>query len=799
MRVPLSWLSEYVDITLPVEELARRLTDAGLEVADVVRTGDWQNVFVGQVVELRPHPNADRLVLATVDLGGERQTVVCGAPNVAVGQKVAFAKEGAVLIDPRSHQPAPLRRAVIRGVESAGMICSELELGLSEDHSGIMVLPDDAPLGTPLSSYLGETVLELEIRPNRPDALSVLGIAREVAALAGALVREPPLDYEAHGPPVRRLASVQVEAPDLCPRYVAAVVTGMRIGPSPGWMQRRLEAAGLRPINNVVDITNYVMLEMGQPLHAFDLHKLEGSSIVVRRAREGETLTLLDGSEARLRPDMLVIADARRPVAVAGVMGGANSEVDEGTTAVLLESATFFGPSVRRTAQALKLRTEASLRFEKGLSPLLPIYAARRAVRLMVELCGGKAARGIIDIFPQRRRPSPVHLTAQRLRTVLGMDVPREEVERALSALGFRVGWRRPATYVVTPPYWRTDVRIADDVAEEVARVVGYDRIPSVLRAPSLPPAEREPLRELRERLRDALAQAGMQEVITYPLSDRETLARALSPEEMESHPPLRLANPMSRELEFLRTTLRAGLLRALARNQRSRPGLVALFEVGRVFLPRPDDLPREVEMAAGVVAGPRPDRWGLPRGEPADFFDAKGMLETALASLGIGAQFVPAEHAVFLPGSTAAVVVGGQQVGLLGQVHPEVARAFEVEGDAYLFELDLERLLPHVPAGRRYRPISRFPPVREDLAVVVDAEVPAGAVRSVIESSLLVVRAELFDVYTGPPVPEGKKSLAFAVTYQALDRTPSDEEVARERRRIVARLERELGASLRG
>ncbi|MCS7275966.1 MAG: phenylalanine--tRNA ligase subunit beta [Dehalococcoidia bacterium] len=799
MRVPLSWLSEYVDITLPVEELARRLTDAGLEVADVVRTGDWQNVFVGQVVELRPHPNADRLVLATVDLGGERQTVVCGAPNVAVGQKVAFAKEGAVLIDPRSHQPAPLRRAVIRGVESAGMICSELELGLSEDHSGIMVLPDDAPLGIPLSSYLGETVLELEIRPNRPDALSVLGIAREVAALSGAQVREPPLDYEAHGPPVRRLASVQVEAPDLCPRYVAAVVTGVRIGPSPSWMQRRLEAAGLRPINNVVDITNYVMLEMGQPLHAFDLHKLEGSSIVVRRAREGETLTLLDGSEARLRPDMLVIADARRPVAVAGVMGGANSEVDEGTTAVLLESATFFGPSVRRTAQALKLRTEASLRFEKGLSPLLPIYAARRAVRLMVELCGGKAARGIIDIFPQRHRPSPVHLTAQRLRTVLGMDVPREEVERALSALGFRVGWRRPATYVVTPPYWRTDVRIADDVAEEVARVVGYDRIPSVLRAPSLPPAEREPLRELRERLRDALAQAGMQEVITYPLSDRETLARALSPEEMESHPPLRLANPMSRELEFLRTTLRAGLLRALARNQRSRPGLVALFEVGRVFLPRPDDLPREVEMAAGVVAGPRPDRWGLPRGEPADFFDAKGMLETALASLGIEAQFVPAEHAVFLPGSTAAVVVGGQQVGLLGQVHPEVARAFEVEGDAYLFELDLERLLPHVPGGRLYRPISRFPPVREDLAVVVDAEVPAGAVRSVIESSPLVVRAELFDVYTGPPVPEGKKSLAFAVTYQALDRTPSDEEVARERRRIVAQLERELGASLRG
>jgi len=799
MRVPLSWLSEYVDITIQPEELAQRLTDAGLEVADIVRTGDWQNVFVGQVVELRPHPNADRLTLATVDLGGERQTVVCGAPNVAVGQKVAFAREGAVLVDPRTRQPAPLRRAVIRGVESAGMICSELELGLSDDHTGIMVLPEDAPVGVPLSSYLGETVLELEIRPNRPDALSVLGIAREVAALTGVQVREPPSEYEEHGPPVRSLASVVVEAPDLCPRYVAAVVQGVRIGPSPSWMQRRLEAAGLRPINNVVDITNYVMLEMGQPLHAFDWEKLARRRVVVRRAREGETLVLLDGTEARLQPDMLVIADAERPVALAGVMGGANSEVSESTTTVLLESANFLCPSIRRTAQALKARTEASLRFEKGLSPYLPLYAARRAVRLMVELCGGTAARGLIDVFPARERQASIYLTQERLRRVLGMDVSREEVEQTLAALGFRCRWRRPATYVVTPPYWRTDVRIPDDVAEEVARVVGYERIPAVLRAPSLPPAEADPMRELRERVRDALAQAGMQEVITYPLSDRETLARVLSTEEFASHPPLRVANPMSRELEYLRTTLRAGLLRSLARNLRSRPGLVALFEVGRVFLSRTDDLPHEVEMAAGIVAGPKPDRWGLPRAEPADFFDAKAFLETALAILGVQAEFLPARHAVFLPGSTAEVRVEGKAVGLLGQLHPAVALAFEVEGDAFLFELDLERLSPHVPAGRRYRPISRFPPVRDDLAVVVDADAPVAAVRQLIVASPLGAPAQLFLLFLGPPVPEGKKSLAFAVTYQALDRTPSDEEVARERRRIVARLERELGASLRG
>lgn len=799
MRVPLSWLAEYVDIVLPVEELAQRLTDAGLEVADIVKGGEWQNVFVGQVMELRPHPNADRLTLATVELGGERWTVVCGAPNVAVGQKVPFAKEGATLIDPRTGQPTTLRRAVIRGVESAGMICSERELGISDDHSGIMVLPPDAPVGVPLSRYLGETVLEFEIRPNRPDALSILGIAREVAALTGQSVREPPLDYPEAGPPVQGRATVQIAAPDLCPRYVAALVEGVSIGPSPEWMQRRLTAAGLRPINNVVDITNYVMLEMGQPLHAFDFHKLVGGRIEVRRARQGERLLLLDGTEARLTPEMLVIADEERPVAIAGVMGGANSEVDESTAVVLLESANFHGPSVRRTAQSLKLRTEASHRFEKGLSRFLPLPAARRALRLMAELCGGSVAQGVIDLFPGKQKEVRVTVSRQRLARVLGIDLHPSQVRQTLGALGFSTRWTPPDTYVVRVPYWRTDIRIADDVAEELARISGYDRLPVRPLSGPIPPPEPSPLRELRERVRDALAAIGLQEVINYPLSDYDTLASVLSEEELRAHPPLRLANPMSRELEYLRTTLRAGLLRTLARNQRVRPSAVSLYEVGRVFLSRPDDLPREVEMAAIIMAGPKPGRWGQPSEEAIDFFDAKACLESLFLRLGLTADFLPGEHPAFLPGRLAVVQVAGQSAGLLGQLHPRLVSRFEANGEVYYGELDLEALLPRVPALRRYRPVSRFPPVREDLAVVVDEGVPAARARAIIEGVPLVARAELFDVYTGPPVPPGKKSLAFALSFQALDHTPTDDEVARARSLIVQRLRERLGAVLRG
>ena len=799
MRVPLKWLSDYVDITLPVKELAERLTIAGMEVAEIIQIGgNWDGVRVAEVVDVQQHPNADRLKLATVDLGGDRQTVVCGAPNVAVGQKVAFAPEGTSLIDAHSGKEAVLKRAVIRGVESAGMICSERELGISEQHEGILVLPEAASVGEPLSSVIGETVFDFDLRANRPDAASVLGIAREVSALESEPVREPELDYPEAGKPIEGRVQVTIEDPELCPRYCGALIEGVKIGPSPAWMQERLSAAGLRPINNVVDITNYVMLELGQPLHAFDLAKLKGGRIIVRRAREGEGLTLLDGSKVELKPDMLVIADAESPVAVAGVMGGANSEVDDGTTTILLESANFSGPGIRHTSQALKVRTESSNRFEKGISRQMPIIAAQRAVRLMVELADSKAAKGIIDVFPGKEKDVRVTMTQERLERVLGMKLQPSQVRQALGLLGFGVRHVPPGRFVVRVPYWRTDIHIADDVAEELARIFGYDRIPMSRLRGEIPAGETQPLRELRERIHDVLTATGLQEIITYPLTNEETLAKVVGAASLREGPPMRLHNPMSREMECLRTTLRHGLLQTLGRNQRLRPGMLALFETARVFLSHPDDLPLEKEELCGVVSGDRLDRWGQPSGEPADLFDAIGYLNALFERLGVKAAYEPTTDAALLPGRAAVISAGDWRLGVVGQVHPGVAAQFDIEREVFLFELDLEALLAKQAPLRRYRPVVRFPALQQDLAVTVDEAVPAGQVKVLIEASQLVQRASLFDVYSGPPLEAGKKSLAFSVVFQSPERTLTDADVEKERRRIVGRLQHELGATLR-
>jgi phenylalanyl-tRNA synthetase beta chain len=799
VRVPLKWLAEYVDINVDTRELTRRLTMAGTEVNAVVTTGhDWDKISVAEVIDVSPHPNADRLRLATVNLGGEQITVVCGAPNVAAGQKVAFARVGAELIDGHTGQPTILKVAKIRGVESAGMVCSEKELGLSDYHEGILVLPEDAPVGTALAEYLGDTILDLDITPNRPDCLSVLGIAREVAALTGTSVREPPSDYQEAGRPIKERLSVQIADRDLCPRYCAALIEGVQIGPSPPWMQERLLAAGVRPISNVVDVTNYVMLEVGQPLHAFDFSLISDRKIIVRRARPDEVLVTLDGTERPLHRDMLVIADAKEAVAVAGLMGGAASEVTEKTSAILLEAANFNPANIRRTSTGLKLRTDASARFEKGLSPELAMVGIRRAVRLMVELAGGRAAEGVIDVYPGKRRETRITVTQERLRRVLGLQLPTAQVRQTLTFLGFGCRWVPPDRYVVRVPYWRTDVRIPDDVAEELARIIGYDELPITSLGGAIPPAQPQTSRELRERAKDILASAGMQEVITYSLTNLESLGKVLPPEEVRLRPPLRVANPMSHQQEYLRTSLRASLLETLASNLRHHQGRIALFEAARLYLPRPDELPEEVESLAGVVTGDRPNRWGQPGGEPVDLYDAKAYLEFLFDRLGLAVSYHDGEDFALVPGRTAEVRLDDQRVGLVGQVHPEVAAAFDIEQDVYLFEVDLEALVPQVGKPRLYQPLSRFPAVQEDIAIVVEEGITAAQVQAIIEAFPLVQRATLFDVYTGPPVPAGKKSLAYSIAYQSLDHTLSDAEVNRQRRAILERLKGQVGAVLR-
>ena len=813
MLVSLNWLRDYVDLPvgLDVENLASRLTMASSEVEGIHRTGGWDRdlVRIGHVLAVEPHPQADRLRLATVDYGGaEPQQVVCGAPNLAVGQRIAFAREGAKLFDGHTGEPAVLKRSKIRGVESAGMVLSERELGLSEASDGIIELPADAPIGTPLADYLGDVVLDVHTWPNRADTMSMVGIAREVAVILGAELRMPDESYAESASAATDAVAVRIDAPDRCSRYIATVVDGVTIGPSPAWLQERLRAAGQRPINNVVDVTNYVMLELGQPLHAFDLDQVRGT-VVVRTARDGERMTTLDGEDRALMTDTLLITDDNGAIALAGVMGGRESEVTAGTTHVLLEAARFDPASIRRTSTRLHLRSEASGRFERGISAELAAHASRRATKLLVEVCGGTARAGSVDVYPREHLSPSVTITRARLDTVLGFAVPRDEVERSLRTLGFEVAVGTDS-FTIRPPWWRTDVSIPDDIAEEVLRTAGYDRLPATTPRGAVPAHEVQPIVELRDRVRDALAAAGLREVITYSLTTEESQARVIASEVLAGRPSLALQNTLSSEHAVLRQSLRHSILETVARNIRAGAERIAIFEAGRAYIPRTAEqggpLPDEREHATGAFTGAELDRWGTPTGRRLDFFDAKGALDAALDVLRVRLNYQPAEAFGLLPGRTARLLAGagsggakGEPVGWLAEVHPRTLEAFEVDRPVVLFELDLAALLPHVPARYLATAPSRFPAVEQDIALVVDDAVPAGALQAAIESSRLVASARVFDVYRGEQLGEGKKSVALSVRYQAPDRTLTTEDANREQARLLARLAREFGAAIRG
>ena len=807
MKVPLSWLRQYVDVDIPPSELAHRLTMAGVEVGEVQETGGWSDVYVGSVTSVRPHPDADRLRLCTVTTGpgpngaDEQMEVVCGAPNVAQGQKICFARVGAYLYNAHSQRHETLAAARIRGVESQGMICSELELGLGEDHTGIIVLPEDAPLGKPLADYMGDTVLDLELTPNRLDCLSMLGVAHEVAALTGGTVTEPDIRYEETGAPIQERVSISIADPDLCHRYTATVIEGVRIGTSPQWMQDRLTRAGLRPISNVVDVTNFVMLEYNQPLHAFDLGTVKGSTVIVRRARPGEKLTTLDGVARNLTTENLVIADSRDPIGLGGVIGGANSEIGPHTRTVLLESANFNAANNRETATSLGLRTEATLRFEKGLRPELAPLALRRATALIQEVAGGAVAPGFIDVYPEPPdAPPTVTLTPRRLRQSLGMDVDLDQAQAALESLGFTCTPEGSAL-VVAIPWWRNDVNIEDDLVEEVVRVIGYDAVPTVMLSTPIPFYSPSPAFALRDEIKDLLAAGGMQEVINYTLVSSEVLERVKPVD--EAAPPMRVANPMSSTHEILRPSLQPGLLATLAANQSSGPGPFRFFEAGRAFLRRSGDLPEEVETVTAVLAGQRSEETWLAGPDSSgtmDFFDAKGVVEWLLDRLNIVAAWEPGEHAVYQPGRCAVVKSGDATLGHVGEIHPNIRERFDLDaGTVAGFELNLQALLNALPdSDRRFESLPRFPAATRDLALVVPADVPAGRVTGLMLRHRLVQRAELFDIYSGENLAPGTKSLAFHVHLQAADRTLTNEEVTRSFGGLLRTLEREVGATLR-
>jgi len=805
MKLSLNWLRELVDVDLPVDELARRITDSVAEVEGWHTIGgEWDPALirVAEVVAVDPHPNADRLRLATVETGAGRQQVVCGAPNLAVGQKVAFATEGASLIDGHSGEATKLKLRPIRGVESAGMVLSERELGLSEDHEGILVLPADAKVGRPLVEQLGDVVFDLSTWANRADLLGVLGLAREVAALTGKPLREPDRGYSESGRPVEELVSINIGDPDLCRRFTASVIEDVKIGPSPAWMQERLLRHGMRPINNVVDITNYVMLETGQPIHAFDYDLVRGKQIIARRARPGEHLTTLDGIDRELEPDMLVICDAEGPVGLAGIMGGGNSEVSESTRTVLLEIANFKPGSIRRTSMRLKLRSEASLRFEKGIGPETAEYAQRRSLHLFEQIAGGRVASGLIDVFPGRQEPPVITLTTERIERVLGVAIPGEDLQRILAALGFACDVPGRGTYLVRPPYWRPDVAIPDDVIEDVARIYGYDRLPATMLRGSLPPVEPRPVEDLRERLRDLAVSLGYQEVINYSLTEQSKLALVVPGDDDLRSEPLSVVNPVAAQHTWLRTSLRGSMLEAYAANRRHHEGPLRLFEIGVEYLPVEADLPHERPVLCAISGGPREVAHGRHGVPSIDFFDARGDLEVLFEAIGIPLQVKPAEHFALLAGHTADIVTGKRPVGVVAQLHPATASAFDIDEPVFLFELWLEDLVADLPERPAYEPVSRFPDVRQDIAILVDVDLLAGRVLELIRSHRsggVSLAADIFDDYRGAGLPPGKKSLAIALRYQASDRTLTDEDVGRIQAGLLKRLEKELGATLRG
>ncbi len=802
MKVPLNWLKDYVDVTLPPAELAERLTMAGFEAEEIQTIGgSWDNIIIGQITAVNPHPNADRLSLATVDLGTRQETVVCGAPNLNVGDKIAFAPVGARLINPHSDELEELKAAKIRGVISSGMICSEKELGISESHEGIMVLSAEAATGTPLSDYMGDTVFDLDITPNRPDCLSVVGIAREAAALSGQTPHIPEISYEETDSPIDEQISIEIIDPDLCPRYCASLITDVKIVESPAWMQERLIAAGQRPINNIVDTTNYVMLEYGQPLHSFDYDRIRGKKIIVRRAAEGENFITLDEAERELTRNMLVIADGEGTVAIAGVMGGVNSEVTGNTTSILLEAASFNAASIHYTSHHLSLTSEASMRFERGISAGLTIPALKHATQLIAELGGGKVAKGIIDVYPGRQEPGPILLTPDEVKRILGIECSLQQIVDTLTSLGFecQVGGSQ---IQVTTPYWRSDIKQAVDLIEEVARIIGYDKIPTTMLGEPLPRQNPAPVLRLNKNIRQSLVGYGFQEVITYSLTSLQMLSN-LVPDPRPPEPmPLRVVKPMTADQEYLRPNLRVNLLAALAANRRHEEEGIRLFELGKVYLPRENDLPAEPEALCGIMSGTRVEKSWLGGNGLFDFYDARGIVEGLLQHLGVTANLEKSSDEGLHPTKQAAIVAEDNglkvKLGVIGELHPKVADAFEIAEPVCLFEISVPALLPFATGHRMFLSIPRFPSTIRDLALVIDADISHRRVLDIIQSFPLVSEVLLFDVYSGKQVAAGKKSLAYRLVYQSPTRTLTDEEVNRVQEQILKRLTGELGATLR-
>lgn len=787
MNLPLSWLKDYMNIDgIDNAAYMHGMTMSGSIVEGIENpAAEIKNVVVGKILKVEKHPDADKLVVCQVDVGeGAPIQIVTGAPNVFEGAVVPVAKHKSTLPG-----GVKITKGKLRGVESYGMMCSTDELAMSDERAtGILILPDDMKIGEDVVTALGldENVAEFEITSNRPDCMSIIGLARETAATFDRPINIPVPEVKGNSEDVNNYASVEIQNPDLCSRFVARAVKNVKIAPSPEWMQKRLKACGIRAINNVVDITNYIMLEYGQPMHAYDLDHVEGRKIIVRNAKENEQLETLDDQPRTLNSEMIVISDEKRAIGVAGVMGGANSEVTNDTVTVLFESACFNAAAVRRGAKALGMRTDASALFEKGLDSENCLPAINRACQLMEELGAGEVVGGIIDVYPVPKQQTVLPFEPQKMNNFLGLDVSESEMIDILSKLDFKV--EDGKVYV---PTFRGDIEGMADVAEEVARIYGYDRIPTTMMKGEVVAGGKTPVQKLEDAIRTELTESGLYEIMTYSFIDPKENALVNIPEGDARNAMVKITNPLGEENSVMRTDLTSSMMKILRVNYNRRNASAALFEIGRIFTPVEGEvLPNETQsVALGMYGG-------------YDFYSLKGVVEQMLERVGIeDYDFEPCkDNATYHPGRCATVYAGGKKLGVLGQIHPGVCANFKIDTEVYVAVLDFEVIAEQFTADRQYKALPKFPAVTRDIAVTVDKAVPVGDIVKVIKAQKtdIIEDYKLFDVYEGKQVGEGKKSVAYSITFRAADRTLTDEDVNPVTEKILAELESKLGAQLR-
>ncbi len=802
MKFSLSWLRQYLSVTMPVKELADALTMAGLEIDSVSdRYAYLDTVIAGRILDISPHPNADKLKLCQVDIGKEKLTIVCGAQNIEKNMMVACALPGTILPDGQQ-----LEKGTIRGQESQGMLCSEMELGLGPAGSGIMVLDPDTTPSAGLASVLGlsDTVFEVDLTPNRPDCLSITGIARETAAIQKSRVDYPEIDTNIQGNAINEYTSVTIEDPDLCPRYATRILFDISVGPSPFWLQDRLLSIGLRPINNIVDITNFVMMETGQPLHAFDFDRLAGHCIVVKKAGKHKTFTTLDNKERKISSDTLLICDKEKPVALAGVMGGLNSEIDEKTTRVLIESAYFNPASIRKTAKSLGLGTDASHRFERGVDPAGTVKALARAAKLIEEIAGGKLIDGILDVHPNPTNQGTILLSTKKTNDILGLNQSQDIMANYLTSIEFLVEQKDNDVLEVTPPSFRVDVTRPEDLMEEVARLSGYNNIPTTF--PLIPSNIKPPdiKMELRERIKSSMLGFGFSEAVNYSfISESSCDLLKLGPDDPRRG-MVRILNPLTEDQAVMRTSLIPGLLGSIRHNITRQVKTIRFFETGKIFFhTQQDQQPKEIEVLACIWTGKRRAASWLSKETECDFFDLKGVAEALLKGLKIEdvtfTALSPESCDYTKPGHSAQILAGKTIIGTIGELHQDVRNNLDLKQTAFIFELNLSVLVPLIPLDKKSTPLPIFPATSRDMTLIIEKNIEADYIlRSIKQiNEKLVENIFLFDVYEGKPIQEGQKSLSIRIIYRSSDETLEDERVNDIHKNMTNRLLKEFNATL--